>query len=53
MHRGEDEFCLGLIKLNKREVYEDYDGMMKTQYVDSFALLEKRVDELVQAIDRV
>ena len=43
----------GLKKPNKEEVYEEYDAMMRTQYCNSFVLLEKRVDELSQIVDRV
>jgi hypothetical protein len=39
--------------INKQELYEEYDAMMRTQYLDSFALLEKRVDELLQTLNQV
>lgn len=50
----EDEFCcLGLQKPNTQEVHEGYDAVMRTHYVDTFALFERRVDELLQTLDRV
>jgi len=42
-----------LKKQTKSEGVEEYDAMMRKQYVDSFQLLDKRVDELLHIFNRV
>ncbi|CAF4310444.1 unnamed protein product, partial [Adineta steineri] len=42
-----------LKKLNQSEVQEERDSRMRSQYVDSIDIFSNRIDQLLEAFDRI
>ncbi|CAF3754605.1 unnamed protein product [Adineta steineri] len=45
--------CLSLKKLNQSEIQEERDCRMRSQYVDSIDIFSNRIDQLLEAFDRI
>jgi hypothetical protein len=46
-------FFLGLRKLTEEEIFEERDALMRSEYFDPIELFPKRIDQLLDALNRV